>query len=355
MLTLVPGRAAAETLGPEIRSEAAPEPQSEAAPEPQSEAAPEPQSEAAPEPQSEAAPEPQSEAAPEPQSEAAPEPQSEAAPEPQSEAAPEPQSEARSETRQDEGTSVGTESEAETLEAVRARFSKGAEHYELGEYSKAIDIFEQLYRETREPRLLFNLGQAYWQRYSVDPKIVHLRSARTMFQNYDKASAADDNYDPREVRGYVTSIDAQIVGIESSRTTSLQPMGPDPRMLASDRQRRINTGMVVSGGVFTALGGSAAIAAGVFAIVRGGTKFSLDQSGGGEAGVSNPFSVEEHEQLRRTYLTSGQVMFGTIVGAAVFLPIGILLMATGNLRNRSLGSASGLAFQPMATGVGVAF
>lgn len=277
-------------------------------------------------------------------SEAGPEPESEPQPESEPESEPEPEPKPEPEPEVDEDP----EPEDDGLDDARDRFAKAAEHYELGEYGAAIEIFEALYRETRETTLLYNLGQAYWRRFSVDPKLEYLRQAASMFENYDKAMRGEAGYDPREVEQHRAAIAAQIAGIEASSKADLRPMGPSPEMLEYDRKRRMYAGMTAAGATLTGLGAAAGLTAIVGLIVRGSAGFALDQSGGGEAGQSNPLSAEEDAQLRTTYLRSGQMTFATTIAAGALLPVGITLLGIGTSRSKQLTSSSKFAIRPGA-------
>lgn len=238
------------------------------------------------------------------------------------------------------------EPEPEGLDDARARFGRAARHYELGEYAEATKLFEDLYRETNEPSLLFNIGQSYWRRFSIEPDVTYLRTARQMFENYDKVMRAEPDYDGREVEMILRSINAQIEGIEASQQASLRPVGPTSEMLEYDRQRRVNTAMTGTGIAFTVIGASAAIAGIVGLLVRANAKFTLDQTGGGKAGRPNGATPEEDEQLRKAYLTGGQVGFAGLIGAGVFLPAGVTLTAVGVTRNKRLVEDRRFAVSP---------
>jgi hypothetical protein len=244
------------------------------------------------------------------------------------------------------------------LKTAEERYYRAVDHFNLGKYELAVPLFEAVYREIQSTDLLFNLGQSHWKWFSVDPKLEHLEQARTMFQNYDKAMRGSEGYNYREIEAYLAAIEAQIAGVQASARVELRPLeprGPDPRMLEFDRQRRINSGMTITGVVFSVLGGASLLTGGVSLAVRSGNGFALDQTGGSQPGTPNPFSAEEHEQLRTNYLRSGQVAFGTLIAGAVLFPVGVALAAIGSTRNKRLVQDQKYAITPTASGVMVRF
>ncbi len=291
-------------------------------------------------------------------------PSEEAPPEEVTEGEPAEEAPAEEEPASEAPADAGAVPDAE-LKTAKEKYYRAVEHFQLGKYDLAIPLFEAVYRElgSEGTDLLYNLGQCYWKRFNTDPKIEHLKTARTMFENYDKAMRAVEGYNYREVEAYIAAIDAQIAGIEAAekpvelREFAAPPPGPDPELLEFERQRRVNTGMTATGITLSVLGGAALIAGGVSLAVRGGNKFALDQAGEGEAGVPNPLSAEEDAQLRKNYLRSGQVAFGTLIGGAALFPVGLSLAIVGSVRNKRLVAEqkAKYAVTPTATGVRVKF
>ena len=246
------------------------------------------------------------------------------------------QGQAREESSTDEDSTDASPAETD-MSDPSARFQVAAEAYELGKYAEAIEGFESLYEDTKEPSLLYNLGQANWRWFNVDPDPTHLRVAKQMFDNYDRAMNGKEGYDRREVERNVKAIDAQLRALAAQQSaTDLQPSGPDPELLEYDRQRRVNTGMTISGVTLTVLG-TAGLVAGVVGLgIRRGAGFALDNTGGGGDGQPNFLSEAEDDQLRQDYLTGGQIGFGGLISAAVLLPPGIALTTVGTIRNKRL-------------------
>ncbi|MGZ5133221.1 MAG: tetratricopeptide repeat protein, partial [Caldimonas sp.] len=51
--------------------------------------------------------------------------------------------------------------QAEDREQARQSFKEGAQHFDLGEYKEALELFKQAYRQFEDPTFLFNIAQCY--------------------------------------------------------------------------------------------------------------------------------------------------------------------------------------------------
>src|SRR6185437_45844 len=67
-------------------------------------------------------------------------------------------------------------------------YDEGLRHYQIAEYTAAIDAWKQAYLISKKPLLLFNIGQAY--RLSGD-----CQQAMTFYENYQNAEATPKNQD----------------------------------------------------------------------------------------------------------------------------------------------------------------
>lgn len=218
---------------------------------------------------------------------------------------------------------------------ARAAFAKAAKYYELGEYGEAIVIFENLFEQTANIALLFNIGQSYWKRFNVDPNVAYLRKAKQMFENYNTRSAAEDpQYNSREVDRYIAAIDAQMLGVEAADRASLQPVGPTKADREFDQRTVVNKTLIITGTVAIVLGSAATLLGLAGGLTRAGTSFSLDQNGGRGNGSPNLLSPSENEQLRSAYLLGGQLAFAGLISGGILLPVGITLSVVGNQRQK---------------------
>jgi hypothetical protein len=216
-------------------------------------------------------------------------------------------------------------------------FSEGRNAYTLGEYEQAVSKFEAAWLLSNEPALLFNLGQAYWQWHVVKPELEYLRRAAKLFENYDGLSRDEPGYDPAEVQAILAAIDAQITAAEQAELIRAQvfatpPPGLDHAALRAQQRLRTTKALTISGSVLIALGSLTLLTGVAGLIIRGAAGFSLDQTGGGEAGRSNPNSAADDARLRSTYSLGGQLGFAGLIAGAALLPVGISLRVTGGAR-----------------------
>jgi tetratricopeptide (TPR) repeat protein len=230
-------------------------------------------------------------------------------------------------------------------------FREGTKNYELGQYPEALEKFEAAYELAPEPALLFNMGQAQWRWFRVDPDIEHLRKARVMFENYDKRMSGREGYFPGETQAFITAIDAQIDAEErrlaEANRTIIQ--GPTIEELEELERRRLRREQKLrqaktfnaSGITFIVLGSLAAGVAAGGGIARATYKFVLDESSGsGDPDRPNPVTADEDRRRRNGFQSAGIAAFSGIVLTAVFLPVGIGLKVSGGLiERRELGSA----------------
>lgn len=223
-------------------------------------------------------------------------------------------------------------------ENARLAYKQGDELYELGKYEEAIEQFKRAWELSKEPQLLYNLGQAHWKWYEVDPDPDHLRQAAVFFRNYDKRMRLTEGYSPTEVDNILKAIEAQIEvderkRAEANRPVIVQPGGPTEEELAWEQRRRTTKGLVISGTTVTVLG-ALTLATGVGGLLARTTyKVVLDNSAPTDGGI-NLASAEEDGRRRNGYLVGGQIAFGALIAAAVVLPVGIGLRVAGAVRDK---------------------
>jgi tetratricopeptide (TPR) repeat protein len=221
---------------------------------------------------------------------------------------------------------------------AEAAYREGSDLYELGKYAEAVERFQRAWELSKEEQLLYNLGQANWKWFDVDPDIDHLRQAALFFRNYDKRMRLSEDYDPVEIDNILKAIDAQIEVEErkladATRPVIVQPGGPTEAELAWQQRRRTTRGLNISGTTLVIVGG-VTLGAGVAAVLsRVGHKFVLDSATPAPGGI-NLASAEEDARRRDGFLVSGQVAFGTLIAAAAILPVGITLRVIGAVRDK---------------------
>lgn len=221
---------------------------------------------------------------------------------------------------------------------AEAAYREGSDLYELGKYAEAVEQFQRAWELSKEEQLLYNLGQANWKWFDVDPDIDHLRQAALFFRNYDKRMRLVEDYDPVEIDNILKAIDAQIEVEErkladATRPVIVQPGGPTEAELAWQQRRRTTRGLNISGTTLVIVGG-VTLGAGVAAVLsRVGHRFVLDSATPAPGGI-NLASAEEDARRRDGFLVSGQVAFGTLIAAAAILPVGITLRVIGAVRDK---------------------
>lgn len=234
-----------------------------------------------------------------------------------------------------------------TQQEAAALFREGSMFYELGQYEDAIVKFEAAWKLAPVPQLLFNLGQAHRRWFEVDPNIDHLRQSKTFFVNYDKRMKTDPSYGAREadyVQNMIEKLDAQIEleenkEAERNRVIVNGPSAADIEALEKRRiqrekqlaaSRRLNgagIGMIIAGSMAAGVGLGGILARTAYKVV-------LDNSSTGDPNSPSLATAEEDRRRRNGFLLSGQVGFGGLIAAAVFLPIGIGLRVTGGVMQR---------------------
>lgn len=223
------------------------------------------------------------------------------------------------------------------IEAANA-FLEGSKFYELGQYPKAIERFERAWELSNEPLLLFNLGQANWKWFDVDPDAEHLRRAKQSFENYDKRMRGSEGYDPTEIQRFIERIDEQLSKAQETadqrRERELRALEEsERRRLWIERERQRVAALNAGGITFIALG-SVALTMGIAgALLRTANKIVLDNSAGGP-GQINLQTADEDRKRRDNYLLGGQLAYSGFILGGVLLPVGITLKVLAGVRER---------------------
>ncbi len=253
----------------------------------------------------------------------------------------------------EDSTASAEPADANQQEAL-ALLREGSMFYELGQYEDAIVKFEAAWKLAPVPQLLFNLGQAHRRWYEVDPDIDHLRQAKTFFVNYDKRMQSDASYSAREVdyvENMIEKLEAQIELEEAKEAERNRVIvnGPTAAELEALEKRRIRRekqlesahrmngagiGLIVVGSVAAAIGVGGVLARTAYRVV-------LDNSSADDPDAPTLATADEDRRRRDGFLLSGQLGFGGLIAAAVFLPIGIgLRVGGGILEKRALAGAA---------------
>lgn len=219
-----------------------------------------------------------------------------------------------------------------------AAFMEGSKAYELGQFSLAVEKFELAWELSREPLLLFNLGQAQYRWFKVDEDPDHLRKATVYYQNYDKRMRGSEGYNDDEIQAILRTIELELEkaleGKEGARERELAAQAEaDRRRALIEKEKRLVKALNASGTALIVVG-SVTLVMGIAGIlVRTANKVVLDQSSGGDRGT-NLSDAAEDRRHRDAFLLGGQLAYSGFVIAGILLPIGIALRVTGEIRER---------------------
>ncbi|MCB9588626.1 MAG: PEGA domain-containing protein [Polyangiaceae bacterium] len=76
------------------------------------------------------------------------------------------------------------QAQAEDVQKARTYFNAGAQAYEAGEYLAAIQAFDQAYKYSPRPAILFSAAQAYRRQYFIDKNAQNLQLAIKNYRSY---------------------------------------------------------------------------------------------------------------------------------------------------------------------------
>ncbi len=107
-------------------------------------------------------------------------------------------------------------------ELAQRLFREGEEAYWLGDFDRAIERFEEAYKLSRVPGMLYNVGLAYQRRYETSHATADLERARAVFVNYLDADTGG-LVDPRHVEAVIAEIDTQLAVVEAPKAVPTQP------------------------------------------------------------------------------------------------------------------------------------
>ena len=234
-------------------------------------------------------------------------------------------------------------------ERAAALFEQGSSDYTLGNYPSAIEKFEEAYRLSNEPEMLYNLGQAYWKSYDVEPSVDVLRKARVLFLNYQKILGNGGEHSD-EVETFIGKLEAQIEGLgaELEEHPNEQPTDPGPAASTPDNDRKGALGPMGFAGIglagVGALGGGSLVAVGLISRQR-----LVDQRADE---LDHPAFDDDRDAEYDTNIAKAQTM--TYVAAGVggaLLVTGIVLIAVDAAKRKKGRS---LAIRPRLGPGGVA-
>jgi tetratricopeptide (TPR) repeat protein len=104
---------------------------------------------------------------------------------------------------------------ADDVEKARTLYQQGAQHYDLAEYTQALDLFREAYRNHEEPAILYNIAQCYRQ-------LGDSENAIRFYRAFINKGSVDDETRER-LRDIVKRLEAEIEAKKAA--TSAPPTG----------------------------------------------------------------------------------------------------------------------------------
>lgn len=81
-------------------------------------------------------------------------------------------------------TSAYAKPDEEALREAGKRFRAGDQAYKLGDYAEAIAAFEDAFRLSEDPIVLFNIAQSYRKQFGIDGQRTRLVKARDLYRTF---------------------------------------------------------------------------------------------------------------------------------------------------------------------------
>ena len=127
---------------------------------------------------------------------------------------------------------------ADTGDQGKTLFNAGASAYAAGQFNAAIQAFDESYRLSPRPGVLFSIAQAYRRQYYVDKRPEHLKSAIQYYRDYlTKVSEGGRRADAAQALSELEPL-AERLGT-SPAAPSASPAAPPPetRLMVSSPTR----------------------------------------------------------------------------------------------------------------------
>lgn len=157
-----------------------------------------------------------------------------------------------------------------------ALYEEGRKDYNQKFTKAAIEKFEEAYKCSKNPLILYNIGLAYKRLYEGEKQLELLEKAKKALTAYVDAIAQDTSLgaDPEEVKPILAEIDEEI---ERVKPKPVEPEGPTepptpetPPVDPGKKMRNVGIGLLAAGGVLTAAGVGVAAAFGIKGSKLGG-------------------------------------------------------------------------------------
>lgn len=141
-----------------------------------------------------------------------------------------------------------------------ALYEEGRKDYNQKFTKSAIEKFEEAYKCSKDPLILYNIGLAYKRLYETEKQPELLEEAKKALTAYVDAIAQDPSLgaDPEEVKPILAEIDQEL---ERVAPKPVEPEGPEeppapevPPVDPGKKLRGVGIGLLAGGGVLTAVG-----------------------------------------------------------------------------------------------------
>lgn len=225
-----------------------------------------------------------------------------------------------------------------------ALYEEGRKDFNQGFFKSAIEKFEASYKKSKNPLILYNIGQTYKKLYDEEKKVDLLKSARSNLKEYVSAIEKDPGLgaDPEEVKPVLADIDAELARVEAKPEPEgpTEPDTPAPTGRAEDPGRKLKLagiGLMAGGGGLIVVG---SILGGVFS-VKGrsvGEKLNganglyeqlRDNGCGDEMSADEPLACDDiHTKISDARADGKKANVGAYTGFAV-AGVGALLIIGG--------------------------
>ena len=123
-----------------------------------------------------------------------------------------------------------------TLEQAKTYFNAGASAYQAGQFMAAIQAFDEAYRLSSRPGILFSIAQAHRRQYYVDKNPDHLRAAIKRYHEYiDNVQQGDHRADAAQALSELEPM-AQRLGGDAAAPAA-PAVKPQTRLMVSSQTK----------------------------------------------------------------------------------------------------------------------
>jgi tetratricopeptide (TPR) repeat protein len=112
----------------------------------------------------------------------------------------------------------------EQLREAGKRFREGDQAYKLGDYVTAIAAFEDAFRLSEDPIVLFNVAQAYRKQYGIDQNRGRLVKARDLYRTFMR-EVSDQNL-RSQAQGLLSEVEKLLAETKDRPAATPPPLPP---------------------------------------------------------------------------------------------------------------------------------